>query len=177
MTVSSISHSPLSPTQSNASGPVGGSAAPSAGFSSLLGGGNTETDSINVNLPNGFSVGLSHVGGGFSGFSAQMLSSLENMVKTFSNVDTQNGAQPSGKAPGHPGSGDGSGTQQFRTLDTFHVDLPDGTSVTIHHGGPDGENNPAAMDAMVQAMQSLMSDFADVATQTKGINRSLLNHG
>ncbi|WP_044558879.1 hypothetical protein [Azospirillum sp. B4] len=175
MTVSTVSNSPPLPTQSSTNSPAVGAAGPSTGFSGLLGGGNTESDSINVSLPNGFSVGIAHIGGGFSGFSAQMLSSFEDMVKTLSAVDTQDGAQPSNKAPGNPALGDGSGAQQFRTLDTFHADLPDGTSITIHHGGPDGENNPDAMDAMMQAVQSLMSDFADVATQTKGINPSLLN--
>lgn len=173
MSISNISNSPLTPTQPGTSGPAGAPADPSASFSSLLGDGNTETDSLSVSLPNGFSVGIAHIGGGFSGFSAQMLSSLEDMVKAFSKVDIQDGAQPSKQASADPASG--GGAQQSRTLDTFHADLPDGTSIEVRHGGPEGENNPTAMDAMMEAVQSLMSDLAGAATQTKGVAPSPLN--
>ncbi|MBY6263482.1 hypothetical protein EI613_16405 [Azospirillum sp. 412522] len=122
------------------------------------------SDTLSVEMPNGFKVSGTHLGGG-SAFSAQLLGSMEDMIGFL------NGFKPAG---GESGTGIGSGASgvgsavagagggfAFRSLDTFHTDLGNGESVTLHYGTEkDGGNTDAsAADAMAQAMQQIVSRY------------------
>lgn len=122
------------------------------------------SDTLSVEMPNGFKISGTHLGGD-SAFSAQLLGSMEDMIGFL------NGFKPAG---GEAGTGSGSGTSgvgstaagtgggfAFRSLDTFHTDLGNGESVTLHYGTEkDGGNTDAsAADAMAQAMQQIVSRY------------------
>jgi hypothetical protein len=127
------------------------------------------TDSITVSLPNGMKVGMFHMGGGSSGFDAQMLASLEHLADhlsayTTTAKGTDDGTQPDAVSDGseNPGSnGDLRGTQ---ALDMFHVDLPNGISVEIRHASASGDADGglAAMNEMEKAMEELVDHFSNM---------------
>ena len=76
--------SPNSPDQTATSSDQTG--APTSPFLGKIA--SSVTELIMVSLPNGMSVGIAHFGGGSSGFDAQMLSSLENLVGNLSSYTT-----------------------------------------------------------------------------------------
>src|ERR1700754_4348738 len=67
------------------------------------------TDSIMVSLPNVMSVGIAHFGAGSSGFDAQMLASLEDLVSNLSTYSpskgTGDGTQPNAVSDGSNNTG------------------------------------------------------------------------
>jgi hypothetical protein len=138
-----------------------------------------DSDTLEVDLPNGFSVRATHTGGGSSGFTAQLLNSLEDIVGYLSKIDTVAGEKPLTQAPGGaPGAvtiQDGK-AMQYRSLDTFHINLSDGYSIDLHHTGsdPDGENNPTAMNAMIKAMETLIGTFGGAKDTQTAVDPSLL---
>ena len=125
------------------------------------------TDSIMVTLPNGMKVGMFHIGGGSSGFDAQMLASLEHLADHLSAYTTiakgaDDGTQPEAvsNSPNNAGSsGDLPGTQ---ALDMIHVDLPNGIAVEIRHSSAssDADGGLAAMNEMEKAMEELVDHFS-----------------
>ena len=124
-------------------------------------------DSITVTLTNGMKVGMFHVGGGSSGFDAQMLVSLEHLADHLSAYTTtvkgtDDGTQPEavGDSPKNAGSrGDLPLTQ---ALDMIHVDLPNGIAVEIRHSSAssDADGGLAAMNEMEKAMEELVDHFS-----------------
>ncbi len=131
----------------------------------------TVTDTIMVSLPNGMKVGMFHVGGGSSGFDAQMLASLEHLADNLSaytttakgtNALTQPNAA-SDRSKNTASSGDLQGT---RALDMLHVDLPNGISVEIRHSSPSAEADGglAAMNEMEKAMEELVGHFSNMGS-------------
>jgi len=125
-------------------------------------------DSITVSLPNGMKVGMFHIGGGSSGFDAQMLASLEHLADNLSAYTTtakgtDDGTQPDAFSDSsNAGSnGDLQGTQ---ALDMIHVDLPNGISVEIRHSSAsaDADGGLAAMNEMEKAMEELVDHFSSL---------------
>src|SRR3954468_10114737 len=113
------------------------------------------TDSITVTLPNGMKVGMFHIGGGSSGFDAQMLASLEHLADhlsayTTTAKGTSDGAQPNAASDGSDNTGSNNGLQGTQALDMLHVDLPNGISIEIRHSSASAEadGGVAAMNEM-----------------------------
>ncbi|CAO3440838.1 hypothetical protein [Azospirillum endophyticum] len=126
----------------------------------------SSSDTLNVEMPNGFKVSGTHLGGG-SAFSAQLLGSMEDMIGFLNGFEPAGGASSTGNGSGTSGvgkGGSGGGEEdglKFRSLDTFHADLGDGESVTLHYGTEaDGGNTDAsAADAMAKAMQQIIGRY------------------
>lgn len=127
------------------------------------------SDTLSVEMPNGFKVSGTHLGGS-SAFSAQLLGSMEDMIGFLNGLKPAGGsgeaaAGSSGTtSPGSGSSDTGSSTataDKFRCLDTFHTDLGDGESVEVHYGNlPDGGNTDAsAMQAMADAIQQIAGKY------------------
>lgn len=124
----------------------------------------TNADSLRVELPNGFTVSATHVGA--SAFSAQLLSSMEDMIGFLNELDPSSGdaspSPPSSKgATGLGSSAEGVG--DYRCLDTFHVDLGDEDFLELHYSteSDGGNKNASAADAMAKAIQSLVGKYAE----------------
>lgn len=126
-----------------------------------------------VSLPNGMSVGIAHFGGGGSGFDAQMLASLEDLVGNLSHYTTTStstgDATKQNAASGVSGNdGSSSGIQGMQALDMMHVDLPNGISVEIRHSStsPEADGGVAAMKEMEKAMEELVDHFSGLEGST-----------
>ena len=122
------------------------------------------SDTLSVEMPNGFKISGTHLGGG-SAFSAQLLGSMEDMIGFLNGFKPAGGESAAGSGSGTSGvgstaAGTGGGFAS-RSLDTFHTDLGNGESVTLHYGTEkDGGNTDAsAADAMAQAMQQIVSRY------------------
>lgn len=126
------------------------------------------SDTLSVEMPNGFKVSGTHLGGG-SAFSAQLLGSMEDMIGFLNRFKPAGGASGAGDTAA-AGSGANSGTatgsatgsaDAYRCLDTFHTELGDGESVTLHYGTEkDGGNTDAsAMEAMANAIQQIVGRY------------------
>lgn len=106
-------------------------------------------DRLQVDLPNGFSVSATHIGGGSAGFSTQMLASMQDMVGYLSTI------QPTGEGPpsGAPANA--------RCIDTFGVPMSDGTTAEVHYGteGDGGNTDPSAMAAMQKAIETMLGRY------------------
>ena len=119
-----------------------------------------------VSLPNGMSVGIAHFGGGSSGFDAQMLASLENLVGNLSSYTTTkstgDGNQPNAASDGSEATGSNNDMQGMQAIDMMHVDLPNGISVEIRHSSatPEADGGLAAMNEMEKAMEELVDHFS-----------------
>lgn len=127
----------------------------------------TVTDSIMVSLPNGMKVGMFHIGGGSSGFDAQMLASLEHLADNLSAYTTiakgtNDGTRPNAVSDGSDNTGSNNGLQGTQALDMLHVDLPNGISVEIRHSSASAEadGGVAAMNEMEKAMEELVDHFS-----------------
>ncbi len=121
----------------------------------------TVTDTIMVSLPNGMKVGMFHVGGGSSGFDAQMLASLEHLADhlsayTTTAKGTNDGTQPDAVSASSKNTGSNGDLQGTQALDMLHVDLPNGISVEIRHSSAssDADGGMAAMNEMEKAPAS-----------------------
>ena len=130
------------------------------------------SDSIMVSLPNGMSVGIAHFGGGSTGFDAQMLASLEDLVGNLSPYTTTksagDGTQPNAASDGADGSNND--IQGMQAIDMIHVDLPNGISVEIRHSSatPEADGGLAAMTEMEKAMEELVGHFASLGSTDSG---------
>lgn len=159
--------SPTSPDQSGNSPDQTG--APTSPF---LGKTSSVTDSIMVSLPNGMSVGIAHFGAGSSGFDAQMLASLEDMVSKFSayspSKGTGDGTHPNAVSDGSGNTGANSDLKGSQAIDMMHVDLPNGISVEIRHNSasPEADGGLAAMKEMEKEMEELVDHFSGLGGST-----------
>jgi hypothetical protein len=124
-------------------------------------------DSITVTLPNGMKVGMFHIGGGSSGFDAQMLASLEHLADNLSGYTTTSkgtgdGTQPEAVSDSSKNTESSDNPQGTQALDMFHVDLPNGISVEIRHASASGDADGglAAMNEMEKAMEELVDHFS-----------------
>lgn len=130
-------------------------------------------DSIMVKLPNGMSIGMFHIGGGSSGFDAQMLASLEHLadnMSTFTTIakGTGGGTPPDAASDSSRNAGSDGDQQGTRALDMLHVDLPNGISVEIRHSSASGDADSglAAMNEMEKAMEELVDHFSRMGGST-----------
>lgn len=132
------------------------------------------TDSISVTLPNGMKVGMFHLGGGSSGFDAQMLASLEHLADHLSAYTTiakgtGDGTQPDAVSDRSKNAGSNGNPQGTQALDMFHVDLPNGISVEIrHNSASDTDGGLAAMNEMEKAMEELVDHFSSFGNGSTG---------
>jgi hypothetical protein len=158
--------SPTSPDQAtNTSDQTGAPTTPAFGLLNQI-----PSDSIMVSLPNGMSVGIAHLGGGSSGFDAQMLASLEDLVGNLSSYTTTkstgDGTQPNAATDGSDTTGSNSDMQGMQAIDMMHVDLPNGISVEIRHSSatPEADGGLAAMNEMEKAMEELVDHFSSMGS-------------
>ena len=156
--------SPSSPDQTtNASDQTGTPTTPAFGMLNQM-----PSDSIMVSLPNGMSVGIAHFGGGSSGFDAQMLASLEDLVGNLSHYattkSTGDGTRPNAAGDGSGTTGSNNAVQGMQAIDMMHVDLPNGISVEIRHSSatPEADGGVAAMNEMEKAMEELVEHFSNI---------------
>lgn len=123
------------------------------------------TDSIEVSLPNGMSVGIFHFGAGSSGFDAQMLQSLEDLVSNLSAYKPPSKGTADETQPGTTGdrsklSGFSGDMQGMQAIDMIHVDLPNGITIEARHGSAhDGAF--AAMKEMEEEVEELVGHFTN----------------
>lgn len=111
-------------------------------------------DRLQVDLPNGFSVSATHIGGGNAGFSAQMLASMQDMVGYLSSIRPTGEGAPSGAPAG------------ARCLDTVGTQLADGTIAQMHYGteSDGGNTDPSAMNAMLKAIETALDRYRNTGT-------------
>ena len=125
------------------------------------------TDSIMVSLPNGMSVGIAHFGGGSSGFDAQMLASLENLVGNLSSYTTTtkstgDGNQPNAASDGSENTGSNS-EHAGNAGDRHDACRPPQRNLrrdTALFGNPGSRWRLAAMNEMEKAMEELVDHFS-----------------
>lgn len=127
------------------------------------------TDSIQVSLPNGMSVGIFHFGAGSSGFDAQMLQSLEDLVSNLSAYTPPSKGTVDETQPGTVGdssklAGSNGDMQGMQAIDMIHVDLPNGIAIEARHGSArgDADGGLAAMKEMEKEIQELVGHFSNV---------------
>jgi len=133
----------------------------------------SSVDGIQVNLPNGFSVGVFRISqasgtaqavttpaSGDGGSTAQMLQSIEQLVAAFANA-TGNGA-----APANPGSSPPAvNLAPGESMDGIDVSLPNGYSAEVYHidqaGGGTANAGSESSDAqMVGTMEQLVANLS-----------------
>ena len=158
--------SPTSPDQTtNTSDQTGAPTTPAFGLLNQM-----PSDSIMVSLPNGMSVGIAHFGGGSSGFDAQMLASLEDLVGNLSHYattkSTGDGTQPNTGSDASDATGSNNDMKGMQAIDMMHVDLPNGISVEIRHSSatPEADGGLAAMNEMEKAMEELVDHFGSMGS-------------
>lgn len=107
-------------------------------------------DGLKVDMPNGFSVSMVHVGGGEAGFSAQMLASMKEMISFLDDFKPSDGDPAAAAANGN-----------MRYIDTVVVPDGDGDALTLHYGTEPGGGNtdPAAAEAMIKAADAAISKY------------------
>jgi hypothetical protein len=126
----------------------------------------SSVDGIQVNLPNGFSVGVFRISGGpggtqsgssASGSSAQMLQTAEQLVADFANAP---GAPPNGAAAADPTGSPFAGIlAPGQSMDGIDVGLPNGYSAEIYHVDQTGGSSQSSDNQMVAMMQQLVSNL------------------
>lgn len=143
---------------------VGGSDSPSS-FSG---------DALKVDMPNGFSVSIVHFGTGSSGFSAQMLASLEQTVSFLNTLSPSQGSAAAAPATGENGRAASDGMDR-RVPDTFHAPLGDDNELVLRYGDlPDGGNtNAAAADAMADALEKALGKYRAATASTRTMEPDL----
>ncbi len=168
MSISSInSGSPLNwPTLSrrtNAS--AAGATDAGAGSPSTSTNVNGPSDSIDVSLPNGFSVDVTHFGTG--GIDSNLLKSLQDIVSKLEAYGSSANSAAIGTSPEGTTSDTKSNTATADTpnvvgIDMIHVDLPNGISVEVRHssGGESSSQSLSAMNELVDAVDELVKSFA-----------------
>jgi hypothetical protein len=126
----------------------------------------SSVDGIQVNLPNGFSVGVFRISGdaggtqsgsGASGSSAQMLQMAEQLVADFAKAP---GATSNGAAAANPTGSPFLGTlAPGQSMDGIDVSLPNGYSAEIYHVDQAGGSSQSADNQMVDMMQQLVANL------------------
>ena len=144
-------------------------------------------DGIQVNLPNGFSVGVFRIsrapGGaqapasGNGGSSAQMLQSVEQLVAAFANAP---GAAANGAAPASPESLPAAANlAPGQSMDGIDVALPNGYSAEIYQieqgsAGTASGSGGSADDRMVDTMEQLVANLSQYpATAASAYNKTV----
>ncbi|QDF40014.1 hypothetical protein FJN17_21965 [Bradyrhizobium symbiodeficiens] len=136
-----------SPFSAGPSESAGGSQNDVSAFSSMLQN-DKPYDVIKIDLPNGMSVGVFHVGGG--GFDSQTLKSIEDFVRGLADKETSGQQAPRVDQAGHDG------TPAAVGLDKIHVDLPNGISFEILHSpGKTSTDSAAIMKQLTDAAEEL----------------------
>lgn len=148
---------------------------------------NSFVDGIQVNLPNGFSVGVFQIsqapGGaqapasGNDSSSAQMLQSVEQLVAAFANATggTANGAAPAGPESLAAGANLAPG----QSIDGIDAALPNGYSAEIFQieqrsAGTASGSGGTADDQMVGMMEQLVADLSQYpATGASAYNKTV----
>ena len=140
----------------------GGQGWPAGLLSNGARGAATPYDSIKVNLPNGLSIGIAHIGPDTDpAMEDQMVKSVEQMVSALEGyTGVGSGDKPSSNA-GTPAA-DTAGSQAMPSgavsIDMIHVDLPNGTSIEIRHAATANETASESQgfaDQMVNAADEL----------------------
>jgi hypothetical protein len=146
----------------------------------------SSVDGIQVNLPNGFSVGVFRISqapgqaqgattlaSNASGSSAQMLQTVEQLVAAFAN------APGNGAAPANPESSPFAGDlAPGQSLDGIDVGLPNGYSADVYHidqasGGTAAAGSETSDDQMVDTMEQLVANLsAYPATAASAYNKT-----
>src|SRR5216684_5906660 len=132
-----------------------------AGSSSTSTNANDPSDSIDVSLPNGFSVDVTHVGTG--GINSDLLQSLQDMVSKLEAYGSSATTGASAAATSDTGSSTTTGTTpNVVGIDMIHVDLPNGISVELRHSSGDESSGQSlsAMSALTDAADELIKSFA-----------------
>src|ERR1700722_11872268 len=125
-------------------------------------GDDSSVDGIQVNLPNGLSVGVFRISGGAGGTqsgsdasssSAQMLQTVEQLLAEFAN---SSGATSNGTAAPNPTGSPFAGTlAPGQSVDGIEVGLPNGYSAEIYHVDQPGGSSQNADNQMADIMQQL----------------------
>ena len=137
-------------------------------------------DGIQVNLPNGISVGVFQIsqGGaqtpasGNSGAYAQMLQSVEQLVAAFENAP---GAAANGAAPASPEGFPGAANlAPGESVDGMDVALPNGYSAEIYgSAGTASGSGGTTDDQMIDAMEQLVANLSQYpATAASAYNKT-----
>jgi hypothetical protein len=153
-------------------------------------------DGIQVNLPNGLSVGVFRISGGAQGattaapddsaYYAQMLQSVEQLVADFANAPgtasngaASNGAASNGTAPANSNSlPSGAKLAPGQSMDEIDVSLPNGYSAEIFHinqagGGSASGSSGSSDDQMAKAMEQLIANLSGYpATAASAYNKT-----
>lgn len=130
-----------------------GSSADDLKFSALMDS-DTPYDVVEVNLPNGMSVGIFSFGGG--GLDSAALKSIEDFVQKLASQDIA-GRQASGTDDAGAGTDDAS---NVAGLDKIHVDLPNGISFEVRHSsGGQTTDSAAVMRELTDAAEELAEVF------------------
>jgi hypothetical protein len=144
-----------------AAGTDAGGSGPSAGTSV-----NSPSDSIDVNLPNGFSVDVTQIGTG--GFNSNLLQTLQDMVSKLSAYSSSANSNATGNGPQGATSDTASNTTTAGEpgivgMNMIHVDLPNGISVELRHSavGESSSQSLSEMNALVDAADELVQAFAE----------------
>jgi len=147
---------------------------------------NSSVDGIQVNLPNGFSVGVFRISeapgqaqaataptSNASASSAQMLAAVEQLVAASAN------APGNGAAPANPESLPSNGNlAPGQSMDGIDVGLPNGYSAEVYHideagGGTGAAGSGASSDQMVNVMEQLVANLATYpATAASAYNKT-----
>jgi hypothetical protein len=123
-------------------------------------------DGIQVNLPNGLSVGVFRISGDAGGTqsgssasasSAQMLQMVEQLVADFANGT---GATSNGTAAANPTGSPLVGTlAPGQSMDGIDVSLPNGYSADIYHVDQAGGSSQSSDNEMLDMMQQLVANL------------------
>jgi hypothetical protein len=132
----------------------------------------SSVDGIEVNLPNGFSVGVFRISqpsgqaqgattpASNAGDSAQMLQSIEQLVAAFAN------APGNGSAPASPQSSAlAANLAPGQSMDGMDVSLPNGYSAEVYHidqagGGTAAAGSGSSDEEMVNVMEQLAANLS-----------------
>jgi len=129
-------------------------------------GDDSSVDGIQVNLPNGLSVGVFRISGGAGGTqsgsdasssSAQMLQTVEQLLAEFAN---SSGATSNGTAAPNPTGSPFAGTlAPGQSVDGIEVGLPNGYSAEIYHVDQAGGSSQSVDNQMADIMQQLVANL------------------
>jgi hypothetical protein len=126
---------------------------------------NSPSDSIDVNLPNGFSVDVTHIGTG--GINSNLLQTLQDMVSKLEAYGSSANSGATGNGPQGAPSDTGSNTTTAGApgvvgINMIQVDLPNGISIELSHspGDESSSQSLSEMNALADAADELVQAFA-----------------
>jgi hypothetical protein len=184
-TTSSQAKSDFTPNNASENSASNPTAASNGGTSAS----DSSVDGIQVDLPNGFSVGVFRISqppdgtqgaatlaSSDSASSAQMLQAIEQLVAAFANAP---GATSNGAAPANPESFPAAAKlAPGQSMDGIDVGLPNGYSAEVYHidqasGGPASASNGNPDDQMVNTMAQLVANLSGYpATAASAYNKT-----